>query len=198
MSLNPTTLTIHASLKSGDQLPYSIVKMNTSYCTRNGLRCVLGLRMSSTSKVVNGKSLQKHSENMRFKTKLISIPTIKCYSKFDALESLISAVKSKQLVLSKSEMGIILVPKFDLVIPVNDGMIQLQHVITEEKSNENDSGDDVTSDHNVSDTDTLSVRICTFHNRASSVILDEYGQVEERPVDIERQEAMRVTLHVKN
>lgn len=141
----------------------------------------------------------------RFKFRQVNMTAQKCNNALDALNRIKSAVKQKELQLTICDHGVIIVPKYSLIIPVHDGLIQSQHVVFSDANATNSidatmvkkSNDiiesDVTSDsancYIDTETETIPMTVCSFYNRGSI-----HGNIEEREIDTTKLEALNKAL----
>lgn len=128
-----------------------------------------------------------HSDvNKRFWSKKFRIPVENCDSPTEALKCIFHSIKANHMVLPKTEMGMLLVPKHKMIIPVYSGVIQTQHIIVEEGNASELDKDDI----NEKSEQTLALRFCGFHTRGSSTSVEQDIANSDRVIDNERKTAL--------
>jgi len=130
-----------------------------------------------------------HGTHARFWTKTVTVPGLNevSYTNIvDYIRQLLSeaAVQGKLLDFPVPQMGLAIVPKLNLLVPIHDGRVQEQHVTKIEGISK--------LDYNRDKDGAIDVILCGLSNRAQQI---DVSPIEEaRPIIQERLEALDAAL----
>lgn len=116
------------------------------------------------------------SENLRFWTKRISLDS-NITTSMTLTGNILEKMRSEGLDVAKIEMGMVIVPSTNEIIPIHDGMLQSQHQQEYSKADDNNLQD---------------VLLCGFSRRASTNAVNPMD--EERPINLDRVRALDIAL----
>ena len=191
-------------------LVYIMLGFGRAFLKRHS--CVRNRRISCSSQTLaEVPSLHTQDQvfrNNRFWSNEFCIAVASGLSKQQIVEAIASRVRTdktsstnqtEQLIVPHSEFGIILIPSFNLLLPMHEGIAQPQHTRQYEQQLLEtlplQSGDNSASpSSSASSTDnSLSIIVCGFAPRAQHRIVDE-SLSEDRPLDAARLLALRPQL----
>ena len=137
------------------------------------------------SATASDSTIDSHGvKGQRFNAKHMSFVTTKCSSAIDALDKISTAIRKSELSLPFHDYGLIVVPKFELLIPVKSGVLQTQHVVI---GNSNLVRPTLIEDSS-GELESIAMTVCGFHER------DIHEDREEREVHPERLMALNKVL----